>query len=148
MKIEVTAATKITQNFTFGELANNQAKEEVKAIYTDEIQEFAVMLQELRNWYKKPMKVNSWYRTKTFNKSVGGDANSLHLKGLAMDWGVNHTVAQHKNVAKKWREICEGRGIIGGINHYTHGYHLSVHEEQFGHKKFIERDFRGTAKDW
>lgn len=148
MKVEVTATTNLTPNFSFGELANNKAKEEVKAIYNNDIQEFAEMLQELRNWYNKPMKVNSWYRTASFNKSCGGSVNSLHLRGFAMDWGVKHTAAQHKNVEKKWKEICQNHGIIGGINHYTNGYHLSVHEELLGNKVFTVRDYRGKKGDW
>lgn len=149
MKIEISSVTHITENFTFGELANNKAKEEVKAIFNDDIREFAEMLQELRDWYKKPMKVNSWYRTKSFNNSLpGSDPKSLHLKGFAMDWGVKHTPLQHQHVAEKWKQICEAHKKIGGINHYTNGYHLSIHEEQFGHRSFITRDFRGTKHDW
>ena len=149
MKIEVTTGTHITKNFTFGELANNMSSDEVKAIYNDDIRLFATMLQELRDWYRKSIKCNSWYRTKSFNSLLkGASPNSLHLRGFAFDWGVVHTAQQHKNVEKKWREICEKYGIIGGINHYSGGYHLSIHEELFGNKEFITRDYRGTKKDW
>lgn len=148
MLVEINPNTHITKNFTFEELANNQAIEDVKAIYNDDIRLFAEMLQELRNWYAKPIKVNSWYRTKTFNKTHGGDKNSLHLKGLAMDWGVKHTKKQHTNVQDKWAEICAAHNVIGGINHYTNGYHLSIHEEQFGHSSFVVRDYRGKKGDW
>ena len=148
MKIEVTTGTHITENFTFGELANNLSNSEVKAIYNDDIRLFATMLQELRDWYRKPIKCNSWYRTKAYNASCGGSPNSLHLKAFAFDWGVKHTAQQHKHVEKKWMEICKKYGIIGGCNHYTNGYHLSIHEELFGNKAFIVRDYRGTSKDW
>lgn len=148
MKVEITPSTHITKNFTFSELANNKAKEDVKAIFNDDIKMFAEMLQELRNWYAKSMKVNSWFRTPSFNKSCGGASNSLHLKGLAMDWGVKHTPAQHINVQNKWAEICKAYGVIGGINHYTNGYHLSIHEEVFGNKSFTVRDYRGKKGDW
>lgn len=148
MKIEIKPDTHITKNFTFGELANNQAKEDVKAIFNDDIALFATMIQELRNWYNKPMKVNSWYRTSSFNKSCGGASNSLHLHGLALDWGVKHTQQQHTHVQNKWAEICAAHGVIGGINHYTNGYHLSIHEEIFGNKAFTVRDYRGKKGDW
>ena len=148
MLVEINANTHITKNFTFGELANNKASESVKAIYNDDIKLFAEMIQELRNWYNKPMKVNSWYRTSSFNKSVGGDAKSLHLLGLALDWGVRHTATQHTHVQNKWAEICQAHGVIVGINHYTNGYHLSIHEDHFGNKSFTVRDYRGTKHDW
>lgn len=149
MKVEIASDVHITKNFTFGELANNQSNDAIKCIFNDDIKLFAEMLQELRDWYKKPMDVNSWYRTKSFNDSLpGASKNSLHLKGLAMDWGVNHTDAQRKNVIAKWRDICSKHNIIGGINLYTHGYHLSVHEELLGNKAFKVRDYRGKKGDW
>lgn len=149
MKVEVDKSTHLTKNFTFEELANNQSKDDVKCIYNKDIQLFAEMLQELRNWYNKPIKINSWYRTKSFNNSLkGASKNSLHLRGFAADWGVKHNQAQHTNVQNKWADICKAYGVIGGINHYTGGYHLSIHEELFGNKAFIVRDYRGTSKDW
>lgn len=148
MRAEIDVNTHITENFTFGELANNEAGDQVKVIYNEDIRQFAGMLQELRKWFNKPIKVNSWYRTAAYNKRCGGSANSLHLKGLAMDWGINHNQTQHENVQAKWREICEKHHIVGGINHYTHGYHLSVHEEMLGNKSFKVRDYRGKKGDW
>ena len=150
MKVEIDPKTHITKNFQFEELANNKAKDAVKCIYNDEIKLFAEMLQELRDWYNKAIKCNSWYRTPSFNQSpeCKGNKNSLHLKGLAFDWGVKHTAVQHQHVEKKWKEICERYKVIGGINHYTGGYHLSIHEEQFGNKTFTVRDYRGRKGDW
>ena len=148
MKVEISANTHITKNFTFGELANNQAKDAVKAIYNDDIYMFACMLQELRDWFGKSIKCNSWCRTKAFNKACGGSPNSLHLKGFAFDWGIKHNQQQHLNVQNKWESICAKWGVIGGINHYTGGYHLSIHENLLGNTKFTVRDYRGKKGDW
>jgi hypothetical protein len=41
--------------------------------------------EPLREWYGKPIKVNSFYRSLALNKAVGGSATSQHVKGEAID---------------------------------------------------------------
>lgn len=41
--------------------------------------------EPLREWYGKPIKVNSFYRSLNLNKAVGGSATSQHVKGEAID---------------------------------------------------------------
>jgi len=41
--------------------------------------------EPLREWYNKPLKVNSFYRCPALNKAVGGSATSQHVKGEAID---------------------------------------------------------------
>lgn len=44
------------------------------------------VLDPLREWYGKPIRVNSGYRNQTVNKLVGSkSANSQHIKGEAAD---------------------------------------------------------------
>ena len=43
------------------------------------------LLQPLRDYYGKPMNVNSGFRSPEVNKAVGGVASSQHLKGQAAD---------------------------------------------------------------
>ena len=43
------------------------------------------VLDPLRMVYGKPIYVNSGYRSPEVNKKVGGVANSMHLKGCAVD---------------------------------------------------------------
>ncbi len=45
-----------------------------------------IVLDPLREWYGKPIRVNSGYRCKVLNKAVGSKAkNSQHLYGEATD---------------------------------------------------------------
>lgn len=41
--------------------------------------------EPLREWYGKPIKVNSFYRSQLLNVKVGGSATSQHVKGEAID---------------------------------------------------------------
>jgi len=43
-------------------------------------------LQAERNRRKKPMRINSGYRTESYNKKVGGASDSLHTEGYAVDF--------------------------------------------------------------
>ena len=43
------------------------------------------VLDPLREWYGKPVYVNSGYRSPVLNRLVGGAANSQHIKGEAAD---------------------------------------------------------------
>lgn len=54
------------------------------------------VLDPLRDWYGKPIRVNSGYRCPALNKSVGGVANSQHLTGQAADIDTNDTAENRK----------------------------------------------------
>jgi len=41
--------------------------------------------EPLREWYGKPLKVSSFYRSEALNKAVGGSKTSQHVKGEAID---------------------------------------------------------------
>lgn len=43
------------------------------------------ILDPLREWYGKPIRINSGYRSPELNRVVGGVANSFHIKGYACD---------------------------------------------------------------
>ena len=41
--------------------------------------------EPLRQWYGKPIKINSFFRSDALNKAVGGSKTSQHCKGEAID---------------------------------------------------------------
>lgn len=45
----------------------------------------AMCFEPLREWYGKPIKINSFFRCLELNKAVGGSQNSQHCKGEAID---------------------------------------------------------------
>jgi zinc D-Ala-D-Ala carboxypeptidase len=41
--------------------------------------------EPLREWYQKPIKINSFFRNPTTNRAIGGSATSDHMNGCAID---------------------------------------------------------------
>ena len=41
--------------------------------------------EPIRNWYGKPIKVNSFYRCEALNRAVKGSLTSQHVEGKAID---------------------------------------------------------------
>lgn len=137
---------RLVPNFTLAEMTNKQAADEIKLVLTPEAVEHAQMVQELRNWYGKPLNVSSWYRTPTFNKKCGGDKNSAHLVGLATD--INNIPAEfYHDFTVAWAAICMAHGKVGGVNYYKWGMHFCSDEGRFGHKTFQIRDKRWYYED-
>lgn len=129
---------RIVKNFSLKEMMNSLADEDVKLVLNPEVVEFAQMMQELRDYYGKPMNVNSWYRTKSFNRKIGGDPSSIHLDGRAADIAVT----DYENLTIAWKVICQRHGKIGGVNYYPTFMHFDNFEDKFGHKTFQIRDYR------
>ena len=131
----------MVKNFSLAEMTNKQSKDEIKLVLTPEVTEFAQMMQELRDWYGKPLNVSSWYRTETFNRSVGGSSNSAHLDGRACD--INNIPKDlYRDFTVAWQVICSINGKVGGVNYCSWGMHFTDHEDKFGHKTFQIRDKR------
>lgn len=65
---------------------DNTPTEEVRKNLTELV---GNVLDPLREWYGKPIYINSGYRCPALNKAVGGVASSQHLTGQAADIDVN-----------------------------------------------------------
>lgn len=80
------------KHFTMGELCASSTADARGIKNTPPLQEAGNLkaladnvLDPLREWYGKPVYVNSGYRSPVLNRLVGGAANSQHLKGEAAD---------------------------------------------------------------
>ncbi len=54
------------------------------------------VLDPLREWYGKPIYVNSGYRCAELNKAVGGVQGSFHVRGMAADIDVHDAEENRK----------------------------------------------------
>lgn len=82
-----------------------------------------INLQKVRDHFGKKVVVISGYRTPTHNRNIGGKPNSLHLKGMAVDWYVEGVSA--REMAQVARE-CGFTGI--GI--YKYSVHTDIGESE------------------
>ena len=75
-------------------------------------------LQKLRDCLNKPIKILSGYRTRTYNKKIGGSSNSEHVKGRAADIRVKGVPL------KKVTQLADSLGFTGIIaypkRHFVH----------------------------
>lgn len=74
----------ITKNFKIKEFRCKDGADEILISLTN-----AKNLQKARDQIGKPFHINSAYRTRAHNASEGGEDNSLHLYGLAVDFYVD-----------------------------------------------------------
>lgn len=54
------------------------------------------LFEPLREWYGKPITINSFFRNPTVNKLVGGAKNSNHMRGEAIDISAGSQVENKK----------------------------------------------------
>lgn len=131
----------LPKNFSVLEASNTLSGEDVELVLTPEVIEHAQMMQELRDWYGKPLNVNSWYRTQAFNAHVDGAKNSEHLDGRATD--INNIPASlYDDFTKAWFVICSVHGKIGNVQLYDWGMHFGSHADKFGWTKSRVTDNR------
>jgi uncharacterized protein YcbK (DUF882 family) len=87
--------------------------------------ELLTILETIREHFKAPVKINSGYRTPSWNSKVNGAPNSMHCKGMAADIVVKGHSSQE--VAKYADSIMEQGGVIK----YTNFVHIDVREERY-----------------
>ena len=94
----------------------------------------ARMLDEIRARLHAPINILSAYRNEAYNRCVGGEAGSLHMRFNAIDW----TCAS--GTPDGWLEVARAvrassPDFIGGIGFYPD-------------KRFIHIDTRGREANW
>lgn len=123
--------SKLSKNFSLEEFASKDGAT-TPAEVIDNLRELAKNLQVLRDYVAKPIKISSGYRSPEHNKSVGGVANSQHVKGKAADIKIDGmTPAQVADTIESF--IQAGKMKQGGIGIYPN---------------FVHYDTRGKKARW
>lgn len=125
MKVErfyTTKKQKISAHFNSNEFACKDGSALI-LIDTDFVKS---ELEIIREYFNKPMIINSGFRTDSYNKKVGGAKNSYHIKGRAFDVHID-------NVAPMAiAEYAERIGIKGIIVYPKQGFtHLDSRESKY-----------------
>jgi len=86
-------------------------------------------LQKLRDELGLPIKINSGYRTKSYNKKIGGATNSMHVQAKAADIVV--TDITPTNLYKRIEKLIEeGKVNFKGVGVYDTFVHVDVRDRR------------------
>ena len=70
------------------------------------------VLQPLRNWWGKEVKIGSGYRSLALNIAVGGVSNSQHMKGEAADLCIDGDMEKARSWFQYIKQHCEFDQLI------------------------------------
>jgi hypothetical protein len=103
---------KLSANFKVSEFACKDGSDTI-LISSDTVEK----IQNVRDYFGKPVTINSAYRTATHNASVGGATGSQHVKGTACDIVVEGVPS---NAVASYLEAKYPKSGIGLYNSFTH----------------------------
>jgi len=117
---------KLTKNFSLHEFDCNDGSKMPSDVLLNVV-ELAGQLQILRDFIGKPIKINSAYRSPSYNKMVGGAKNSQHKLGKAADIRVDGISPRElhgiiEELIKDGRMKQGGLGRYNSFTHYDIGY--------------------------
>lgn len=127
---------KLSTNFKVSEF---RCKDKSDKILISE--ELVKVLQDIRDHFKKAVKINSAYRTEAYNKKIGGAQKSQHVQGKAADIVID-------GVTPKQIALYAQSKDIGGIGLYDYGNgsgfcHVDVRAKM---TRWIQTSKNGSAK--
>ena len=110
---------KISKNFTLEEMTA-RATAKAKGISNNPGQTDIVnlcglvhnVLQPLRKWWGKEVKIGSGYRSLALNRAVGGVSNSQHMKGEAADLCIDGDMEKARSWFQYIKQHCEFDQLI------------------------------------
>ncbi len=104
-------------SFDWGEVTKGLTRIPTKDLISN-IMRVARLLQEIRDFYGKPISINSWYRPPAVNKNVGGVSNSRHIVGDGVDFVVSGV--KPLKVYSDISGLVGSRGGLGKSSIFTH----------------------------
>ncbi len=80
--------------------------------------ELVEILERFREYFNKPIKINSGCRCKIYNKSIGGASQSRHMEGIAADIAIKDV--EPSEVQSKFNQWYPKLYGMGSYNTFTH----------------------------
>ena len=111
--IKTNGSTKLSKNFCVREFACKDGSDSVLIS-----SELVKILQKIRDYFGKPVTINSAYRNKAYNKKIGGATYSQHIYGNAADIVVQGIKSEE--IAKYAEYLMPKTGGIGLYPTFTH----------------------------
>ena len=122
---------RLSNNFQLSEFASKCGRPTPLEV-VERLQVLAQNLQVLRDEVKRPIRINSGYRSPQHNRKVGGATKSRHVVGDAADIVVT-SMTPTEVAATIERLISEGKMMQGGLKAYV---------------TFCHYDCRGVRARW
>ena len=117
---------RLVKNFSLDEMMCKDGS----LLLTPEAVAHARRVQALREWYNKPMTINSWYRSLAYNRTLPDSSDSSqHIQCLATDIALppefyKFTKQRQEqfinNIRTKWFQLCETGGGFGIYKNFDH----------------------------
>lgn len=121
----------MTNNFNLMEFASKDGADFPQSVVNN-LYELAKNLEVIRDFYQKPIKINSGYRSPEHNTNIRGAKNSQHVKGKAADLVIEGVTPEE--LAKGIELLIKsGKLKEGGVGIYN---------------SFTHYDIRGTKARW
>ena len=138
-------ATYISKNFTLEELCASETAKKLgirnNPGQTDIINLCALVhnvLQPLRNWWGRPIKIGSGFRSLALNNAVGGVRNSQHMRGEAADLCIEGDLKQGREWFNWIKNHCDFDQLIWEHNSKdSYWVHVSYRADGKNRKQVI-----------
>jgi len=121
----------LTQNFNLSEFASKDGSDFTLEAKLN-LAVLAENLQIIRDHFGRAISINSGYRSKAYNESIGGAENSFHIKGMAADLRIEG-VSPKALYGQIQMLIDAGKIMQGGLGLYD---------------TFVHYDIRGHLARW
>jgi uncharacterized protein YcbK (DUF882 family) len=119
---------KLSKNFTLPEFSSKDGAPTPENVI-DNLRVLAKNLQVLRDYVKKPIKINSGYRSPAYNKKIGGATKSQHMLGRAADITIQGmTAGQVADTIEQL--IAAGKMQQGGLGRYPNFVHYDIRKSR------------------
>lgn len=105
-----------------------------------------LLMDEFFDWYNRPVKFTSIYRSKEHNAEVGGAIASRHLQDVAFDflypdewfeWNLERQQTYWENVRAKLEELSKTYGLNFGMLKYSWGLHIDWCDRDYNVEMFM-----------
>lgn len=118
----------LTKNFSLEEFACKDGTQ-VPGELLCNVSVLAQNLQVLRDYLNEPIRLNSGYRSPSYNKRIGGAAKSQHILAKAADITVK-SMSPKQLAATIEKLIAAGKMKQGGLGLYPGFVHYDVRDDK------------------
>ena len=122
---------KLTHNFSKSEF-ECKSGEDMPLDVLENVKLLAIQLQKIRDYVGKPIRINSAYRNKAYNKAIKGVKTSQHILGKAADITIDTFTPDEvvSIIENMLTNEMLGGFYIGGLGSYNTFTHIDIRDKK------------------